>query len=57
MDINIINGVIRAAAPALVAYLAGRGIIPAGDYAAVIASVTALIAAVWSVKSNKAPSQ
>lgn len=53
MDINIINGVIRAVAPALVAYLAGKGIIPAADYSGVIAAVVALIMAGWSIKSNK----
>lgn len=53
MDINILNGVIRALAPALVGYLAGKGVIPAGDYGTVVAAFTALVAAVWSVKSNK----
>ena len=53
MDINIINGVIRAVAPALVAYLAGKGIIPAADYSGVIAAAVALIMAGWSIKSNK----
>lgn len=55
MDINIINGVIRAVAPAIVAFMIGKGIIPAGDYGDIFAALTALIAAVWSVKSNKAP--
>ena len=54
MDINIIGGVIRAVAPALIAYLAGKGILPAADYSGVIAAVIALIAAGWSVKTNKA---
>lgn len=53
MDINIVNGVIRAVAPAIVAYLAGRGILPAADYSGVIAAVIALISAGWSIKSNK----
>jgi hypothetical protein len=53
MDINIIGGVIRAVAPALIAYLAGKGILPAADYSGVIAAVIALIAAGWSVKTNK----
>jgi hypothetical protein len=52
MDSNIINGIIRAIGPAIVAFLVGKGIIPAGDYAAVFAGLTAIVAAVWSVKSN-----
>lgn len=54
MDINIINGVIRAVGPAVVMYLVGKGVIPAGDYGEVFGAVTMLIAAVWSIKSNKA---
>lgn len=53
MDINIVNGVLRAVAPALIAYLVGKGVIPAADYGGVIAAAATLIAAVWSVKSNK----
>ena len=52
MDVNIINGVVRALGPALVAYLAGKGILPAGDYSAVWAALAGLIGAVWSIKSN-----
>ena len=54
MDINIVNGVIRAVAPALVAYLAGKGILPAADYSGVVAAICALVAAGWSIKTNKA---
>lgn len=53
MDVNLINGVIRAIGPAIVAYLVGKGTIPAGDYGDIFAAVTALVAAVWSIKSNK----
>ena len=55
MDVNTINGIIRAVVPAIVAYLVGRGVIPAADYGGVIAAATALIAAVWSVKSKQTP--
>ena len=55
MDINVINGVIRAVAPAIIAYLVGKGVIPVSDYGPLVASIGAVIAAVWSVKSNKAP--
>ena len=53
MDINVINGIIRAVAPAVIAYLAGKGIIPASDYGDLIAAISALAAAVWSVRSKK----
>lgn len=53
MDANTFNGIVRAAAPALVAYLVGRGVIPAADYAPVIAGLTATVAAVWSIWSNR----
>lgn len=53
MDINTINGVIRALFPAIVAYLVGAGYIPAADYGPLLAGLTAVIAAVWSIKSKK----
>lgn len=52
MDANVISGVIRAVLPAAIAYAVGKGVLPAGDYSAVIAAVVALGSAVWSVKSN-----
>lgn len=52
MDANVISGVVRAILPAAIAYAVGKGILPAGDYSAVIAAVVALGSAVWSVKSN-----
>lgn len=53
MDINIINGVVRAVVPAVLAYLVGKGVIPVADYAPVVVAGTAFIAAVWSIFSNK----
>lgn len=55
MDVNLINGVIRAVFPAVVAYLVGKGTIPAADYGPLLAGVTAIVAAVWSIWSNKKP--
>lgn len=52
MNSDMIGGIIRALGPAIIAYLVGAGIVPAGDYSAVIAGVIALVSAVWSVKSN-----
>lgn len=49
---DMLGGVIRALGPAIIAYLVGAGIVPAGDYSAVIAGVIALVSAVWSVKTN-----
>lgn len=53
MDSNIINGVVRAVFPAVIAYCVGKGYIPASDYGPLLAGVTATIAAAWSIWSNK----
>lgn len=53
MDVNTINGVIRAVVPAIIAYLVGKGTIPAADYGPLLAGLTATVAAVWSVRSKK----
>lgn len=55
MDSNTINGVIRAVFPAVIAYLVGKGTIPAADYGPLLAGLTAVLAAVWSIWSKKAP--
>lgn len=53
MDINTINGVLRAVIPAGVAYLVGRGIIPASTSAPdITAAFITIIAALWSIKTN-----
>jgi hypothetical protein len=49
---NIVNGIIRSVVPAAIAFAVGRGVLPAGDYAGVIAAATALVSALWSVRSN-----
>lgn len=53
MDVNTINGILRAVVPAIIAYLVGKGTIPAADYGPLIAAGTAMVAAVWSVWSKK----
>lgn len=53
MDLNMINGVLRAILPALVAYVVGKGWIPAGSAGDISAAVMALAAAMWSVHTNK----
>lgn len=52
MDMNTINGVIRAVLPAALAYAVGKGWIPAGSVADISAAVLAIAAAVWSVTTN-----
>ena len=53
MDVNLINGVLRAVVPAIIAYLVGKGTIPAADYGPLLAGLTATVAAAWSVWSKK----
>lgn len=55
MDVNLINGVLRAVVPAIIAYLVGKGTIPAADYGPLLAGLTATVAAAWSVWSKKKP--
>lgn len=53
MDMNSINGVLRAVVPALLAYAVGNGWISAGAVGDITTAVVAVAAAVWSVFSNK----
>ena len=53
MDINTINGVLRAVVPAICAYAVGKGWIAAGTVGDISTAVLAIAAAVWSVISNK----
>ena len=55
MDLNIVNGVLRAVVPALVAYLVGRGYLSQSSAADVAAAIIAIASAGWSVKTNVAP--
>lgn len=54
MDLNSINGVLRALIPALLAYFVGKGYIAAGAVGDITTAAVAVAAAVWSVKTNKA---
>lgn len=54
MDLNSINGVLRAIVPAVLAYAVGKGWIPASSVSDITAAAVALAAAVWSIKTNKA---
>lgn len=53
MDLNSINGVLRALVPAALAFFVGKGWIAAGTVGDITAAVIAIAAAVWSIKSNK----
>lgn len=56
MDLNTINGVIRALVPAFCAYAVGRGWISNSSVADITAALIAVAAAGWSIKTN-APSK
>jgi hypothetical protein len=53
MNTDMIGGVIRAIAAPLLAYLIGKGTLPAGDYSAVVTGLIATFTAAWSIHSNK----
>jgi hypothetical protein len=53
MNSDMIGGVIRAIFPPVIAYLVGKGTLPAGDYGTVVTGVVSLVTAIWSVHSNK----
>lgn len=54
MNSQEVGGVIRAIVTAVVCYAAGKGIIPADtDTAAIVAAITTIGVAVWSVVSKK----
>jgi hypothetical protein len=52
MNDNVIGGILRAVIPPAIAYLIGKGILPAADYGSVVTAVIALATAAWSVKTN-----
>lgn len=53
MNSDMIGGVIRAVFPPAIAYLVGKGILPAGDYGAVATGIVSLFTAIWSVHTNR----
>jgi hypothetical protein len=52
MNTDMIGGVIRAVLPPVIAYMIGKGVLPAGDYGSVVTGLVALVTAVWSVRTN-----
>jgi hypothetical protein len=55
MDMNLVNGILRAVVPAFTAYAAAKGWISANSAGDILAAVLAVSAAVWSIVSNKKP--
>ncbi|CAB4182613.1 hypothetical protein UFOVP1090_23 [uncultured Caudovirales phage] len=56
MNSSIINGILRAIVPAIITYAAAKGFdLSQFGSEAVIGGVAAIIAAIWSVTSKKAP--
>lgn len=51
----MINGIIRAIVPSILAYCVGKGWITQDMTGDILAAVTAVAAAVWSVASNRKP--
>ncbi len=53
MNSDMIGGVIRAIVPPVIAYLVGKGTLPAGDYGTVVTGFVSLLTAIWSIHSNQ----
>ena len=49
---NMINGILRAVVPAVLAYAAGKGYITQGAAAEIGAAIITIAAGIWSVTSN-----
>ncbi len=52
MDLNTLNGILRAVIPAILAFAVGKGWISQGTVGDITAAIVTLVAAAWSVKSN-----
>lgn len=52
MNANTITGIVRAVAPAALAYAVGRGWISQGDVGEITSAIVTLVAAGWSVLTN-----
>ena len=52
MNLNQVNGVLRAVIPALLAYAVGRGWLGESQAADILPAILALVAAGWSVITN-----
>ena len=55
MNLNQVNGVLRAVIPALLAYAVGRGWLGESQAADILPAILALVAAGWSVITNAEP--
>ncbi len=53
MNYDQYTGIIRAIAPAAVAYLVGKGLITSDTAGLIVTAVVAIGAAVWSVLNNR----
>jgi hypothetical protein len=53
MNPNMLGGIVRAIVPPVLSFLIGRGIIPAGDYSAVITAALSFGTAAWSIHTNR----
>jgi len=53
MNQDQLGGIVRAVVPPVITWLVAKNIIPAGSADLVIAAAAALVAAVWSVFSNR----
>ena len=53
MDMNTMNGVLRAVVPAMLSYAVGKGWLGADSVGDITAAASAVLAAIWSVMSNR----
>ncbi len=52
MDWNVVNGVLRAIVPALLAYAVGKGWLAQAQVGDITTAVVTLVAAAWSIYTN-----
>jgi hypothetical protein len=52
MNVNTVNGILRAVVPAAIAYAVGKGWISSSDAADITAALITLGSAAWSVTTN-----
>ena len=53
MNTDMLGGIIRAIFPPVIAFLIGKGTLPAGDYGSVVTAFVSLVTAGWSIHSNQ----
>lgn len=53
MNYDQITGVLRTIIPSALAWVAGKGLIPAESVADIAAALVAILSAIWSVYNNK----